>query len=80
VLDIFSRYFVAWRLEWCESATLAGEMIAQAISREGVDPKRLTIHADGGPSMTSKTLAQFYADLERDQEPVAGACFQRQSV
>lgn len=63
VLDIFSRYVVAWRLERCESATLAEEMIAQAIAREGIDPKRLTIHADGGPSMTSKTLAQFYADL-----------------
>ena len=63
VLDIFSRYVVAWRLERCESATLAKEMIAQAIAREEIDAKQLTIHADGGPSMTSKTLAQFYADL-----------------
>ncbi len=63
VLDIFSRYVVAWRLERRESATLAEEMIAEAIGREGIDPKQLTIHADGGPSMTSKTLAQFYADL-----------------
>jgi putative transposase len=63
VLDIFSRYVVAWRLERRESATLAEEMIAAAIGREGVDPKQLTIHADGGPSMTAKTLAQFYADL-----------------
>lgn len=63
VLDIFSRYVVAWRLEYRESATLAEEMIAQSIIREGVDPTRLTIHADGGPSMTSKTLAQLYADL-----------------
>ena len=63
VLDIFSRYAVAWRLERRESATLAKELIETAIAREGVDPTRLTIHADGGPSMTSKTLAQFYADL-----------------
>lgn len=63
VLDIYSRYVVAWRLETRESATLAQEMMATAIAREGVDPTRLTIHADGGPSMTSKTLAQLYADL-----------------
>ena len=63
VLDIFSRYVVAWRLEHRESATLAKDLIETAIAREGVDPTRLTIHADGGPSMTSKTLAQFYADL-----------------
>ena len=63
VLDIFSRYVVAWRLELRESATLAQELIAEAIAREAVDPTRLTIHADGGPSMTSKTLAQLYADL-----------------
>jgi putative transposase len=63
VLDVFSRYVVAWRLETRESATLAEELFATAIAREGVDPKRLTVHADGGPSMTSKTLTQFFADL-----------------
>ena len=63
VLDIYSRYVVAWRLETRESATLATELIATAIARENLDPTRLTVHADGGPSMISKTLAQFYADL-----------------
>ena len=63
ILDIFSRYVVAWRLEYRESAALAQEMITDAIARERIDPTTLTIHADGGPSMTSKTLAQLYADL-----------------
>ena len=63
VLDVFSRYVVAWRLEARESATLAQELFASAIAREDVDPARLTVHADGGPAMTSKTLAQFFADL-----------------
>jgi len=63
VLDVFSRYVVAWRLEARESATLATELFEQAIAQEGVDPKRLTVHADGGPSMTSKTLTQFFSDL-----------------
>ena len=63
VLDIYSRYVVAWRLEYRESATLAREMIEEAITREGVDPTQLTIHADRGTSMTSKTVAQLYSDL-----------------
>lgn len=63
VLDVFSRYVVAWQLEARESATLASELFAQAIAREGVDPSRLTVHADGGAAMTSKTLAQLFADL-----------------
>ena len=63
VLDVFSRYVVAWRLELRESATLAEELFAAAIAREAVDPTCLTVHADGGPSMTSKTLTQFFADL-----------------
>jgi putative transposase len=63
VLDIYSRYVVGWRLERCESATLAEELITEAIRREGVDSSKLTVHADGGASMTSKTLAQLYADL-----------------
>lgn len=63
VLDIYSRYVVAWRLEHRESATLARELIAEAIEREGVNPRQLTIHADGGSAMTSRTLAQLYSDL-----------------
>jgi putative transposase len=42
ILDIYSRYVVAWRLEYRESATLAREMIEEAITCEGVDPRQLT--------------------------------------
>jgi putative transposase len=63
VIDVFSRYVVDWRLEYRESAALAKEMFATTIVREGVDPHQLTVHADGGTSMTSKTLAQLFADL-----------------
>jgi putative transposase len=63
VLDVFSRYVVGWRLETREQAVLAEELFAQTIQREGVDPTSLTVHADGGTAMTSKTLAQLFADL-----------------
>ncbi len=63
VLDVFSRYVVAWRLEACESAALAEDLFSTAIARERVDASQLTVHADGGSAMTSKSLAHFFANL-----------------
>ena len=63
VLDVFSRYVVAWRLELRESAALAEDLFSNAIAREQIDPTRLTVHADGGSAMTSKNLAHLFADL-----------------
>jgi putative transposase len=63
VLDIFSRKIVGWRIETREDAELAEEMIAESYIREGVQPKQLTLHADRGAAMTSKTLAELLLDL-----------------
>jgi len=63
VLDIFSRYVVAWMLAEYEAASLAQRLIAEAIQRYEIAPGQLTVHADRGPSMTSKPLALTLADL-----------------
>ena len=63
VLDIFSRYVVGWMIAHCESATLAKKLIEEACRRQGITPGQLAIHADRGPSMTSKMVAHLYADL-----------------
>ncbi len=63
VLDVYSRYVVGWRLEARESATLATEFFTETIAKENVDPRLLTVHSDGGTSMTSKTSTQLFADL-----------------
>lgn len=63
VIDIYSRYIVAWRLEQRESAHLAQEMFAEAIRRACIDPNGLTIHADGGSAMTAKSTLQLFTDL-----------------
>ncbi len=80
VLDVYSRYVVGWRLETRESATLAEELFAQTITREGVDASALTVHADGGTAMTSKSLAHLFADLGVTQKPIAAPRLQRQPV
>ena len=63
ILDVFSRYVVAWLVAPRESARLAEELIADAIYRHDVDAGQLTLHADRGSSMTSKTVSQLLADL-----------------
>ncbi|MEZ5181539.1 MAG: IS3 family transposase [Acidimicrobiales bacterium] len=63
ILDVYSRYAVGWLVAPRESARLAEELIADAIHREQVPDGQLSLHADRGSSMTSKTVSQLLADL-----------------
>jgi putative transposase len=63
ILDIFSRYVVGWMVAHQESASLARKLIAQSCEKQAINPGQLTIHADRGPSMTSKPVAFLLADL-----------------
>ena len=63
VLDIYSRYVVGWLLADRELATLAEQLLADTIQKEGIAAEQLTIHADRGSSMASKPVALLLADL-----------------
>jgi len=63
ILDIYSRYVVGWLIAPKESAKLAEQLIADAIYTNNVDQDQLTLHADRGSSMTSRTVSQLLADL-----------------
>ena len=63
VLDIFSRYVVAWCVAPTESGDLAKELIADAVTRQRVAPGQLTVHADRGSSMTSNPVVELYTFL-----------------
>ena len=63
VLDIFSRYVVAWCVAPSESGELARALIADAIATHNVPPGQLTIHADRGSSMTSNPVIELYSFL-----------------
>jgi putative transposase len=63
VLDVFSRYVVGWMVAQREAANLAEKLIAQTCVKQGIEPSQLTLHADRGPSMRSKSVAQLLADL-----------------
>jgi len=63
IIDIFSRYVPGWLLATRETAELAEHLIAETIRKQNVFAEQLTIHADRGTSMASKTVALLLADL-----------------
>ena len=63
IMDIYSRYVVGWMVAERESAMLAERLIRETCERQGIVKDQLTIHADRGASMRSKTVAQLMADL-----------------
>ena len=63
IIDIFSRYVVGWMVSTHESAVLAERLIKESILKHGIERNQLTLHADRGSSMKSKTVAQLLADL-----------------
>lgn len=63
IMDIFSRYVVGWMVAHRESAALAERLIHDTCEKQGISRGHLTLHADRGSSMTSKTVAHLLADL-----------------
>jgi putative transposase len=63
VIDIFSRYVVAWLVAERESAELAEQLLRHAWEKEAIARDSLTIHSDRGSPMTSKPVAYLLADL-----------------
>ncbi len=63
ILDIFSRYVVGWMVAHREQDSLAKRLIEETCQKQGIRPGQLTVHADRGPSMTSKTVAHLLSDM-----------------
>ena len=63
IIDIFSRYVVAWTVANAETGELAEAFIEAALDHQSIGRDQLTLHADRGSSMTSKPVAQLLVDL-----------------
>jgi putative transposase len=63
VLDLFSRYPVAWMVAERENAALAKQLFAEAISRYDIEPGALIVHQDRGAPMTSHGFAELLGEL-----------------
>ena len=63
VIDIYSRYVPGWMLTRAENGSLAEALLTEAITRQGIEDRQLTIHADRGGPMVAKPVAHLLADL-----------------
>jgi len=63
IIDIFSRLVVGWMVAYRESAILAQKLIKETCEKQNIEANHLTIHADRGSSMRSKSVAFLLSDL-----------------
>jgi len=66
VLDLYSRFVVAWMVAGRENSALAKQLLAEAISRHGIEPGRLRVHQDRGAPMTAHGFLDLLAELGVD--------------
>jgi putative transposase len=63
IIDIYSRYVVGWMVAHREQDALAKRLIEETCRKQQIQEGQLTIHADRGPSMKSKSVALLLSDL-----------------
>jgi putative transposase len=59
VLDLFSRYPVAWMISRKENASLAQHLFEHAFNAHGIEPDTLVVHQDRGAPMIAHSYRDF---------------------
>ncbi len=62
VLDLFSRFVVAWMISLKENSALSKQLMEEAVGRYSIRPGQLTLHQDRGSPM----IAHGYLDQMRE--------------
>lgn len=63
VIDIFSRFIVAWTLQRKECGQIARQLIDKACQMQQIEPEQLIVHSDRGAPMISLTLGELFTAL-----------------
>lgn len=63
VMDLFSRYIVAWMLSRKENSALASQLMLEATQRYLIPEHRLTVHQDRGAPMTAHCYLDLLSEL-----------------
>jgi putative transposase len=64
VLDLFSRFVVAWMVSKKENSSLARQLMNEAVARYGVAAGQLTLHQDRGSPMTAHGYLEDMKELD----------------
>ena len=63
VLDLFSRFVLAWMVSRKENSALAQQLMAEATARYRIDAGQLTIHQDRGAPMTANRYIDLMSEM-----------------
>lgn len=63
VMDLYSRYIVAWMLSRKENSALSSQLIQEAAGRYQIAPSSLTLHQDRGTPMTAHCYLDLLSEL-----------------
>lgn len=63
VMDLFSRFVVAWMVSRKENSALAQLLMTQSMDRYGIAPGQLTVHQDRGAPMTAHAYLDLMGEL-----------------
>lgn len=63
VMDLFSRYVVAWMVSHKENSKLAQQLLQETLTRHGLDDASVTLHQDRGSPMIAQSFLDLMADL-----------------
>jgi putative transposase len=64
VLDLFSRFVVAWMVSKKENSALARQLMNEAVVRYGIAAGQLTLHQDRGSPMTAHGYLEDMKELD----------------
>jgi putative transposase len=64
VLDLFSRFVVAWMVSSKENNALSKQLMDEATARYDMAPGQLTLHQDRGSPMTAHGYLDFMNELD----------------
>ena len=64
VLDLFSRFVLAWMVSGKENSALAQQLMAEATARYRIAPGQLTIHQDRGAPMTAHRYIDVLSEMD----------------
>ncbi len=63
VLDLFSRFILAWMVSLKENSALAKQLMTEASARYAIAANQLTIHQDRGSPMVARSYLDLMAEL-----------------
>ncbi len=63
VLDLYSRFVVAWMVSRKENSALAQQLMQEAMARYAIAEGQLTVHQDRGAPMTARAYLDLMSEL-----------------